>query len=271
MRRRIIRIDEERCNGCGLCVPNCPEGAIRIIDGKARMVSDIFCDGLGACLGHCPEGAIEIEEREAESYDERKVMENVVRGGTDVIDAHLAHLREHGETEYLGEAERFLAERGIAVPAAEAPCGGAPAGCPGARVMSFGPCAGETAGGPPRASRLRQWPIQLRLVPPEAPFLAGADLLLAADCVPFAHAGFHEELLAGKALLVGCPKFDDAAACVERLTAVFARSGVRSVTVARMEVPCCYGLVRIAREAIAASGREIPLEEVEIGVEGKRK
>ena len=214
MKRQIITIDENRCTGCGLCIPNCAEGALRIIDGKARLVSDLFCDGLGACIGHCPEGAITMEIREAEPYDESKVMENIARRGPNVIKAHPARALD---------------------------------GCP---------------------SRLRQWPVQIMLVPPDAPFLDGADLLVAADCVPFAYASFHENLLAGKALLVGCPKLDDAEHYLEKLTEMFKRADVRSVTVAHMEVPCCSGLVRLVERAIRDSGKDIPFEARTIGIRG---
>lgn len=277
MKRSIIRIDEARCTGCGLGIPNCPEGALRVVDGKARMLSDLFCDGLGACIGHCPEGAIEIEEREAEPYDERRVMENIARGGEKVIQAHLAHLREHGEEVYFWEALEFLGERGIPVPPEEKPVRGdsaaeaKPRGCPGARAMDLGkPRKGGTAG-PAAASRLGQWPVQLHLVPPSASFLKRADLLVAADCVPFAFAGFHDELLAGRALLVGCPKLDDTGAYREKLTAIFAQNEIQSVTVARMEVPCCAGIVRLVLEVMKAAGVDIPLREVKIGIRGERR
>jgi ferredoxin len=258
--RNIIHIDEDKCTGCAECIPNCPEGALQIIDGKARLVSDLFCDGLGACIGHCPEGAIEIEEREAEPYDERKVMENIVPQGPNTIRAHLHHLKEHGADEYYDEAVRFLEEKG--------------GGCPGARVMDFGAGAAAGAGSDDtseegtRSSELRQWPVQLMLVPPQAPYLKGAELLIAADCVPFAYADFHRDFLKDKVLLIGCPKLDDAEHYVEKLTAVFREAGVRSVTCIHMEVPCCFGLERIVKSAIAASGRTIPYAEVTIGIQG---
>ncbi len=295
MKRQIITIDEEKCTGCGLCIPNCPEGALQIIDGKARLVSDLFCDGLGACIGHCPEGAIATESREAASYDESVVMENIARGGPNVVRAHLAHLRDHGQDEYFREALAFLVDRDIDIPeeflepscrcagrdSAPTPSGG----CPGSRVMSFetrgtqgtdAPVSNAsypppTAAPAGRPSTLRQWPVQIALVPPTAPFLKGADLLVAADCVPFAFAGFHEDLLAGKALLVGCPKLDDAGGYLEKLTEMFKRNDVKSVTVARMEVPCCGGLVRIVERAMQDSGRKIPLETVTIGIDGRKK
>jgi ferredoxin len=304
MKRQIIAIDENRCTGCGLCIPNCPEGALQIIDGKARVVSDLFCDGLGACIGHCPEGAITTETREAEPYDESKVMENIARCGPNVVRAHLAHLRDHKQDEYFREALAYLVERDVEIPAEflepACRCGetdrsaAAPfrapaehlapafAACPGSRIVNFdadaaGAPSAPLSGGPEtpspgapaeRPSRLRQWPVQIMLVPPNAPFLAGADLLVAADCVPFAYAGFHENLLAGKVLLVGCPKLDDAEHYLEKLTAMFRLNDVRSVTVAHMEVPCCTGLVRLVERAIRDSGKDIPFAARMIGIRG---
>lgn len=280
MRRKIIKIDDDKCTGCGLCIPNCPEGALQLIDGKARLVSDLFCDGLGACIGHCPEDAIAVEEREAEEYDERRVMANIVKQGENVIRAHLEHLREHGQGEILDEAIQFLKERGIEVPpgfsrepgerelAVNCPS------CPGTKAMDFR--GGEASRGEaerpsaPRRSRLGQWPVQIMLVPPSAPYFRDADLLLAADCVPFAYPSFHEDLLAGKILLVGCPKLDDADFYVEKLTEILKRNDIRSVTVAHMEVPCCTGIVRIAEAALAASGKDVPLTAVELGVKGEK-
>ncbi len=244
MKRKIIKIDEGKCNGCGECIPNCPEGALQVIDGKARLVSDLFCDGLGACLGHCPQGAIEVEEREAGEYDERRVMDNVVKQGENVVKAHLDHLREHGQSEYLKEAVDFLEERGLEVPSAS-------------------PLS--------KKEGLRQWPIQLNLVPPSAPFLEGADLLVAADCVPFAYAGFHQDLLKGRIVVAGCPKFDDRQAYREKLTAFFREHEFKSVTVARMEVPCCRGIQVLVEEALRASGKEMLLSEVIIGVGGEKQ
>jgi ferredoxin len=282
MKREIIKIDEEKCNGCGLCIPNCPEGALRIIDGKARLVSDLFCDGLGACIGHCPEGAITVEEREAEPYDERKVMANVVEHGENTILAHLEHLDDHDEEDFLRQAMAYLAERGIDVPegfrerraektSAEV------TGCPGCKVEDF---RGEgeatqdhqhaAAQEAPRRSRLRQWPVQIHLVPPSAPYLQNADLLVAADCVPFTYAAFHEDLLEGKTLLVGCPKLDDTASYLEKFTEIFKRNEIRSVTVAQMEVPCCFGMTKLVKAAIQAAGKEIPVESIVIGVKGER-
>ena len=272
LRRQIIKIDDETCTGCGECIPNCPEGALQIIDGKARLVSDLFCDGLGACIGHCPEGAISVEEREAEPYDERKVMANIVQQGANTIKAHLRHLREHGEMGYLNEALAYLKDHGLegAEQPAPAPPGAGAAGCPGAMMRELGgreePPDGEPA--PKSVSRLRQWPVQIALVPPQAPFLRDADVLIAADCVAFAYGNFHEDFLKGKAVLVGCPKLDDAEAYRRKLAAIFEHSGIRSVEVVHMEVPCCFGLVRLVQLALADAGKDIPLSLVKIGIGG---
>jgi len=260
-KRKIIKIDAEKCNGCALCIPNCPEGALQIIDGKARLVSDLFCDGLGACMGNCPQGAITIEEREAQKYDEKKVMANIVTQGENVIQAHLKHLKEHNANGYLQEALDYLK-------AGKTPCG-----CPGARLMDLkkenkAPAAGEPY--TKSESQLSQWPVQIMLLPPSAPFFEGADLLIAADCVPFAYADFHRDLLKGKVLLVGCPKLDDIKIYAEKLNQVFQHNNVRSVTYAHMEVPCCSGLISVIKSAIAQSGKEIPFKEITISIKGER-
>ncbi len=269
--RDIITIDQNKCTGCGQCVPDCPEGALQVIEGRARLVSDLFCDGLGACIGHCPEGAITIETRPAEPYDERKVMENIVKQGTATIRAHLDHLKGHGALEELATAVAFLDENGIDIPASSGT--GQACGCPGAAVREL---SAEKSSAPvsktPRetqVSRLSNWPVQIKLVPPNALFLRKADLLIAADCVPFAFAGFHENLLAGKVLLIGCPKLDDAAFYSEKLTAMFAQNDIQSVTVTHMGVPCCSALTRLVKAAIAVSGKIIPFAEVTIGIKGE--
>jgi ferredoxin len=274
-KRKIIEIDEEKCNGCGLCMPNCPEGALQMIDGKARLVSDLFCDGLGACIGHCPQGAISVVEREAGEYDERRVMENIVKQGANTIAAHLKHLKDHQQEEYYQQAVAFLKERGISVPKQKV-CvsGGHGGGCPGAKVMDFSRAPVERAeqSGPVQnaaASRLRQWPVQLGLVPAFAPYLNNSDLLIAADCVPFAYAGFHENLLKDKIVLVGCPKFDDLDAYGAKLEQVFRNNTIKSVTYAHMEVPCCSGLIGVIRQAIDASGKEIPFHDRVISIRGE--
>jgi ferredoxin len=275
-RRKIITIDAEKCTGCGECIPNCPEGALQIIDGKARLVSDLFCDGLGACIGHCPEEAITIEEREAEPYDERKVMENIVPQGPNTIRAHLQHLKGHGAEDYIREAVSFLKEHNITLPGGGPGGGKVPCACPGSRMMDFSDedkkeaaCAEEeTTSAGSRPPRLRQWPVQLMLVPPSAPYLKDADLVIAADCVPFAYADFHEDFLKGRALLIGCPKLDDVEFYEKKLATIFEHNDIRSVTCVHMEVPCCFGLVNIVKSAIEASGKVVPFAEVTVGVKG---
>jgi NAD-dependent dihydropyrimidine dehydrogenase PreA subunit len=250
--RRIVHIDEERCDGCGDCVPSCAEGAIAVVDGKARLASDALCDGLGACLGECPQGAISIEEREAEGFDEAEVARHLGRAPAPGH-AHAAHAPQPGAaaSSCPGSAPRSLPRRGLAVVSE-------PAG-PAARV-------GTRGGG---AGALAHWPVQLRLVPAGAPFLAGADLLVAADCVPFAYPSFHADLLAGRAVVVGCPKLDDLPAYADKLTAILGRpDGPVRVTVARMEVPCCAGITAAAQQAAARAGRDVPVREVVVGVDG---
>ena len=277
-KRKIIRIEEEKCDGCGLCIPDCPEGALQIIDGKARLISDLFCDGLGACLGSCPQGAITIEEREAEEYNERKVMRNIARQGKNVIKAHLEHLKEHGQSEYLNQATDFLKERNIEVPLKEEPLRSgdkhmsAFSGCPGSKVMDFREKAEITEKKKTISkgiSELRQWPIQIMLVPSIAPYLKDAHLLIAADCVPFTYADFHDRLLKGKILLVGCPKLDDVEFYREKITQILKDNNIKSMTCAHMEVPCCFGLVSIVKSAISASGMDIPFKEVTVSIKGE--
>lgn len=264
-KRKIIKIDLEKCNGCGLCIPNCPEGALQIIDGKARLISDLFCDGLGACIGRCPQGAIIIEDREAEKYDEKKVMENIVKQGNNVIKAHLEHLKAHNQSEYIKEAFDFLKEKGIRNPLKESASQGKNkhmrliAECPGSKAIDLRD----------RESQLKTWPVQMHLVSASAPYLKDADLLICADCVPFAYADFHADLLKGKTLLIGCPKLDDTAAYEEEITEILKNNNVKSITCAHMEVPCCFGLVNIIKLAVASSGKVIPFEEIIVSIKGK--
>ena len=273
-KRQMIKIDPNLCNGCGECLPNCPEGALQMIDGKARLISDLFCDGLGACIGHCPQGAITMEEREAHAYDERQVMENIVKQGSNVIKAHLQHLIDHKEQRYLAIALAYLLEQGIPVPIEHGHEHGHGHGCPGSRVMQIpqpDAVADEQEIAGHRPSRLRQWPVQLSLVPPFAPFLQGADLLVSADCVPFAYANFHDDLLKGKVLLVGCPKFDDMEFYAEKIAQILEYNELKSITYVRMEVPCCAGLGRLIEQAIADSGKQVPFHEVTIRVNGEKQ
>jgi NAD-dependent dihydropyrimidine dehydrogenase PreA subunit len=240
MIRKIVEIDEELCDGCGLCASACAEGAIRIIDGKARLVSDSYCDGLGACIGECPQGAITVVEREAEEFDE------------EAVERHLA------------------AEKGGISPTGSGGGETLACGCPGSTVRELNAAPEETddeAAGV--TSQLRNWPVQMHLVPVKAPYLRGASILLAADCVGFASPDFHRGLLKGKTLIVGCPKLDDAALYREKLAAILRENDVRDLTVAFMEVPCCFGLVNLAGQALADSGKDIPLYTVKVGIEGE--
>lgn len=278
-KRKVIKIDEEKCNGCGLCIPNCPEGAIKIIDKKARLVSDLFCDGLGACLGYCPQGAITIEEQEAEEYDETKVMENIVKQGKNVIKAHLEHLKEHNQIVFLKEAIDYLKEKNIGNPLEIEPLHGqhkhlhASSSCPGSKVMDFRESQApskEKRSIAKETSQLRQWPVQLMLIPANAPYLKDADLLIAADCVPFTYADFHQDLLKGKMLLVGCPKLDDIALYQEKITQILKNNNIKSVTCVHMEVPCCFGLVNMVKSGIFASGKDIQLKDITISIKGEK-
>lgn len=275
--RKIISIDSDKCTGCGQCIPNCPEGALQVIDGKARLISDLFCDGLGACIGHCPEGAITIEQRPAEPYDEAKVMENIIKQGDNVIRAHLRHLKEHNQKELFYRALEVLKKKNIVIYGVDPWCeighkghGDVSVGCPGSRAMDFrgldrgGDSIVETNGN--SVSQLRQWPVQISLVSPRAPYFQGADLLVAADCTPFACADFHRRLLRGKILLVGCPKLDDVGFYREKIARILRENDINSITCAHMEVPCCFGLVNIVKGAIADSGKNSPFKEVTIAL-----
>lgn len=247
MKRNIIKIDEEKCNGCGLCIPNCAEGSLEIRNGKAVLVKEALCDGLGACLGHCPQDALILEVREADDFDEELVEERL---------KELA-AQEAPKEETLGCGCPSSAMQSF---------GG---GCPSAQLSNVKPAGAEVEEkGGVTPSHLTQWPVQLGLLPPTAPFFKGADLLLAADCVPFAYPDFHRDFLKGKAVAMACPKLDNAEAHYQKLVALFAQSGIKSVTVARMEVPCCGGLVAMARQALADSGSDIEFKEVVIGRDG---
>lgn len=269
VKREIIKIDEEKCTGCGLCVPNCPEGALQIIDGKARLVSDLFCDGLGACIGNCPEGAISVEEREAEEYDERKVMDNIVKQGKNTIKAHLQHLKDHGADKYLKQARDYLEEKGIENPMKEDKHQHG-ASCPGSRMMDFSKeeIIGSEEG--KRSSQLRQWPIQLHLVSPNAPYFIGKDVLLAADCTAFSIGDFHKDFLKGKTLVIACPKLDsNREVYVEKIRKMIDEAKINTLTVLVMEVPCCSGLLQIAKKALEGATRKIPIKVIVVSIKGE--
>ncbi len=269
VKRKIVEIDEEKCNGCGLCIPDCPEGAIQIIDGKARLISDLYCDGLGACIGTCPEGAIKVVEREAQPYNEKKVMKNIVKKGANTIKAHLQHLKDHKEENYLKQAIDFLKKNNIENPLEEKKMkDDLPCGCPGTAMREVNK-ESDASENLEQNSALRQWPVQLSLLPAQAPFFENSHLLVSADCVPFAHPNFHSKLLHEKSIVIGCPKLDDVEEYKEKLTEIFKQNNVRSVTVAIMEVPCCFGLYAAVEEAVEESGKNIPIIKEVISVDGK--
>jgi NAD-dependent dihydropyrimidine dehydrogenase PreA subunit len=272
MKRKIIKIDEDTCNGCGLCIPNCQEGALQIIDGKARLVSDLFCDGLGACMGECPEGALEVVEREAEPYDELRVMEVLATQGQNTILAHLEHLRDHGEEEYLQQAIEYLKTNHLDMTTGNKTNG---FGCPGSRALDFrepepAPPARHDGPAVDTASELRQWPVQMHLLNPGAPYFRNADVVLTADCVPFALADYHTRYLRGHSVAVACPKLDsNQESYLEKLTSMISDARINSLHVLMMEVPCCGGLLQMARMARQKAGRNIPVKQTIISLRGE--
>ena len=273
VKRKVIEIDEEKCDGCGLCIPDCPEGALQIIDGKARLVSEIYCDGLGACIGSCPKGAIKVVEKEAEAYDERKVMERIVKQGINVVRAHLKHLQEHNEHEYLQEALDYLREIGMENPleteGGDKKILSTPCACPGTQIRVLERDEPETQHRIELSSELRQWPIQLMLVPVNAPYFENADLLIAADCTAFAYANFHSRFLKGKTLMIGCPKLDNLQFYIEKLREIISSNTIKSITVLHMEVPCCFGLRHVVEQAVKDSNKDININYKIISVTGE--
>jgi len=238
--RKIIEINDELCDGCGQCVPSCAEGALQIVDGKAKLVAEVYCDGLGACLGECPNGALRVEERDADEFDEH------------AVEKHLSSLEKEGGLPVIPMA----------------------GGCPSGQIKTFtrsGPHQG--ANGPAAEgqaeSALTHWPVQIRLVPPSAPFLKGADLLVVADCVPVAYPNFHKDFLNGKVVMVGCPKFDDVQGYIQKFADIFKAADLRSVSVLVMEVPCCEGLPVILARGMEKAGKRIPMEKVVISARGE--
>ena len=269
MKRDILKIDEDLCNGCGQCVPNCHEGALQVIDGKVRLVSELMCDGLGACIGHCPEGAITIETREAEPYNEVKVMEQMVSKGKNTIIAHLKHLKDHGETGFLQDGVSFLKSNKdeLGFDLAEVlhevhnhglHQGHAGGGCPGSKAVVIGRNHDDNpAVSTDQPSELRQWPVQMHLLNPNAPYLRGSDLLLAADCVAFSMGNFHSKYLKGRSLAIACPKLDHGSEIyIEKLIAMIDVAKINTITVMMMEVPCCGGLLQMVRQRTIKSFKE---------------
>lgn len=274
MKRQIIKIDEEKCNGCGDCVPNCPEGALQIINGKARLVGDLLCDGLGACIGRCPQGAILVEQREAEAYDEAKVIVNVIKAGEEMLAAHLKHLKDHNQDEYLQIALEYLKKNGIPIPKRKTQQSQQPKpqGCPGQMMKDLKKNKSDTSVSTPNEnmpSELSQWPIQLHLLNSQAPYFQDADLLIVADCVAFSYGGLHQDFLKGKKLIIFCPKLDQSTdQYIEKLTEILKYNNIKSVTVLFMEVPCCFGTVKIVKDALKGLGKNIPLKDVKISLNG---
>jgi ferredoxin len=273
VKRKIVKIDEEKCNGCGQCIPNCPEGALQVIDGKARIVSDIFCDGLGACIGYCPQDAITTEEREAEPYDEKKTMKNIVKAGKNTVIAHLKHLEDHNETELLRQALEYLEENNIDIdfkPKSKDSCVDHIDSCPGAGMKDFSKEKiddKEESG--TRSSQLRQWPVQLSLVPPFAPYFQGKDVVLVADCVAYSVADFHKDYLKGRGIAIACPKLDsNLDMYVDKLTKLIDGAKINTLTVMTMEVPCCTGLLGLAKKASDSASRKVPIKSIVVGIKG---
>jgi len=299
MERDILKIDEELCNGCGLCVPNCHEGALQVIDGKVRLVSELMCDGLGACIGHCPEGAITIEKREAEPYNEEKVMEQMIGKGKNTIIAHLKHLKDHSETGFLkdgviylrahrnelnfnldevleevhnhGQAPKYSQSQPHAHAHAHSHShshsGG---GCPGSKPMVIGnPSKIAEGPGADQPSELKQWPVQMHLINPNASYFKDSDLLLAADCAAFSMGNFHSKFLKGKSLAIACPKLDHGTEIyVRKLTELIDSANVNTITVLMMEVPCCGGLLQMVKAAQSVASRKIPVKQIVAGLGG---
>jgi len=269
VKRQIIQIDEEKCNGCGLCIPNCPEGALQIIDGKARLISDLFCDGLGACIGECPEGAISTIEREAELYDEAKVMENIIKAGPNTIKAHLKHLKDHDQSKYYEQAVKILIDKEIPVPENEADPTCVSAGCPGLKAQALEPEQPQESQSIKLRSELRQWPVQLHLLNPNAPYLENADLLISADCVPFAFPNFHQHFMKDKIVITLCPKLDKGIDLyIEKLAQIFKNQNINSITVTRMEVPCCSGIEFIIQKALEKAGKDMEVKRSVVSIKG---
>lgn len=296
MKRTIIKIDEEKCNGCGQCVSGCHEGALQLVDGKARMISELYCDGLGACIGECPVGAIELVEAEALPYDETATIERIAANGRNTVIAHLKHLANHKQAEYIQQAVKWLRANGHDIkpsdfmpdeathqqlhaqahgfkPATSAHTHGG-GGCPGSAMRDFRqvtptPVAANNTN-VSQPSQLRQWPVQLHLLNPQAPYLNGADLLVAADCTAFSVGNFHDGFLKGKALAIACPKLDsNKEIYVEKLTEMIDRSRLNTITVMMMEVPCCGGLQQLVSMALAKAQRKVPMKKIIISIQGE--
>lgn len=258
--RKIITIDEELCTGCSECIPNCPEQAIQLVETpngkKARLVKDFYCDGLGACLGVCPVDAISIEEREAEPYDDNATIERIKKVAPEMLDIHIKHMQEHAQ----GTPEQHIHANPHSF-----------GGCPGAQTLQWAKIEATTTESVRLQSELQQWPIQLHLVSPFAPYFQNADLAFIADCTAFAYANFHQDFLKGKAVAICCPKLDDVQTYILKIAQIIKTANPKSIQVVHMEVPCCFGLTALVKEAAKQAGSNIPIEEVIIGVKGDKK
>jgi len=268
--RKIIKIDPNLCNGCGVCIPNCPEGALQMIDNKATLVSELSCDGLGACVGECPLGAISVEERLADAYNEIEVLKNIIKLGSNTLKAHLHHLYSHNETKYLNEALKYLKDNNISIPSYQENknefCG-----CPSNINIdrTKNNTNASTKTNINLESELKQWPVQLTLVNPNASFFKDADLLVAADCVPFSYANFHQKFLKDKVLVNFCPKLDsNIDQYIEKLSSIFSNSNIKSITIVKMEVPCCNGTSKIVEAALKKAQKNIIIKETTISLDG---
>ncbi|MCK5029144.1 MAG: 4Fe-4S binding protein [Bacteroidales bacterium] len=306
MKREIIEIDEDKCTGCGECIPNCHEGALQMIDGKARLISDLMCDGLGACIGHCPEGAIEIIEREAQPYDEIAVIKEMVKKGKNTVIAHLTHLKDHMEFGFLKQGVSWMQENkseidfdvdevtsvvhnGTVEQPEPAPsacgCGShdeqpqhqhahdhshGDGGCPGSAAREINKpetTPVENVGDAP--SELRQWPVQMHLINPAASYFQNSDLLLAADCVAFSMGNFHSKVLKGRSLGIACPKLDsNTEVYIDKLVALIDDAKINTITVMKMTVPCCGGILQMAQIASQRATRKVPIKSVTVDING---
>jgi NAD-dependent dihydropyrimidine dehydrogenase PreA subunit len=298
MKRDIITIDRQKCNGCGLCVSGCHEGALQLIDNKAVLISELMCDGLGACIGECPEGAITIEHREAEAYDEILTISKMVVNGKNTVIAHLKHLKDFNEKEYLRQGVEWLLanqdklsfkveevlhavhnhQKNAGCGCSDTPSQPQPqhshsGGCPGSAAKSFGSVAAPAAasvGTISAKSELTHWPVQLHLINPSSGHFKGSNLLLAADCVAFSLGNFHSEFLKGKTLAIACPKLDsNKESYVEKITALIDQAQVDTITIMKMEVPCCGGLLQLAKMAMERANRKVPIKLLTVGIQGE--
>lgn len=262
IKRNIIKIDEVKCTGCGLCITGCPEQALQIVETKkgpkAQLVKEFYCDGLGACLGSCPEGAITIVEQEVEPYNEEATIARIKEQAPEMLETHIKHLKEHGQD--LPKAHSHPMPKGVF-------------SCPSVKEMKWekNELLEQVRNDKRMSSELRQWPVQIHLINPSAPYFKNADLAIIADCVPFAYANFHNDFLKNKAIMIGCPKLDDAMAYIEKIADIIAVANPKSIKIIHMEVPCCFGLTHIVKQAMDIAKKEIPVKDITITIKGNVK